>query len=138
MPFIREPIFHDRQGITLAGPITTTSATFVDIPGATITTKDLSQTGFYQAWISLEVENTNNNTTMNFRAITAGVPGSARAVNIGPGGGGDPKSVTIIGDKSGIVASSIIKLQWNTTGGTAQINSLRFLIDGIPDSRVVT
>jgi len=57
--FHPEPIFHDRQDISVDGPITTTSNTFVDIPGAELTTKDLGSTGNYQAWLSASIQQSN-------------------------------------------------------------------------------
>jgi len=137
MPFIREPIFHDRQDIIVEGPITTTSTEFEDIPGAQLITADLSQTGSYQVWLSLSVENSNNNTSITFRIIIGGISGQDRTVDFGPGAGGDPQHATLIGEADDVEADTLIEFQWKVSGGTGTINGLRILIDGIPGSRII-
>lgn len=137
MPLTREPIFHDRQAVNVAGPLTTTSTTFVDVSGATLTTKDLAQTVFYQIWVSIEIQHNNNNSTIDVRIIIDGAPSMSRTISFGPSGADNPQSPTIIGSSTGIDAGSVIQVQWNTPSGTAQINDLEMIIDGVPDSRVI-
>ena len=133
----REPIFHDRQDIIASGPMTTTSTTFVDIPGADFTTKDLGSPGNYQLWLSLGVQQSNNNTSITFRIVVDGVSGQGRTVDFGPGSANNPQHATLIGQSDNIDAGKFIKFQWLVSGGTGQINNLRILLDGIPAIRVV-
>ena len=135
--FIREPIFHDRQAVNISGPITTTSATFVDISGAVLTTKDLGSLGDYVAWISIEAQHTNNNSSISFRLCVDGTPSMTQTVSFGPSSSGNPQNVSFIGDAKGIDADSVLQIQWSTSVGTAQINTLSFVIDGIPEVRVI-
>ena len=137
MPFEREPIFHDRQEVKVTGPLTTMSTTFVDIPGAQFVTGDLSQLGSYQFWMSLSIQQSNNNTAINFRAVIDGVPGDTRTVDFGPNSANDPQHATIIGQKDDVAEGTTIKLQWNVTGGTGQINNLVIMVDGIPNNRII-
>jgi hypothetical protein len=135
--FEREPIFHDRQAVQVAGPITTSSASFVPIPGATLTTKNLGQTGFYQFWVDLEAQHTNNNQTINIRACINGTPSGSRSINFGPNSANEPHSATLIGESANVPAGAVIQLEWSTTAATAQINELILMFDGIPDNRII-
>jgi hypothetical protein len=135
---MREPIFHDRQVVTVAGPLATTSAIYVDIPGAILTTKDLSVTGLYQLWLSMELEHSNNNSTINVRICIDGAPSMGRSIHFGPSSAGNPQSPTLIGEDSGVDSGSVIQVQWNTPSGTATLNDLIMMIDGVPDSRIIT
>lgn len=137
MGFEREPIFHDVQDVRLAGPITTTSSTFVDIPGAVLTTKDLGQLAKYMFWVATEVESTNNNSTIQLRATVDGTPGMSTSISFGPAGGGNPQTISLIGVGDAIESGEVIQLQWNVSVGTAQINSLTLMFDGIPEIRIV-
>ena len=131
---------HDRQDIIVAGPITTTSTTFVDIPGAQITTKDLDEgdeTGNYQVFLSLSLQQSNNNTFVTFRVVINGVPGDGRTVNFGPNTANSPQHATLIGQAEDVIPGTFIKFQWLVGTGTGQINSLRMMMDGVRDSRVV-
>ena len=134
----REPIFHDRQFVVTPNtPITTTSNVFVDVPGATITTKDLGSDGAYIAWISMEVDHSNNNSDIEFRGVLNGTPTDGRTIRFGAGAAGDPQSVEIQGFGFNIPPTSIIKLQWRTSNGTATILDQNMIIDGVPNNRVV-
>jgi len=137
MPLTREPIFHDRQEISVDGPITTTSTTFVNIPGAVLTTRDLSQLARYLFWLSLGVQQTNNNTSITFRAVVNGVPKKERTVDFGPGAANDPQHATLVGQAEDIGPNTLIELQWKVSSGTGQINNLVMLIDGVPEERVI-
>lgn len=128
---------HDRQDIIVDGPITTTSTTFVDIPGAELTTKDLGEAGNYQVWISLGVQQSNNNSSITFRTVIDGVAGEGRSIQFGPNMSNQPQHSTLIGQSDSVIAGKIIKFQWLVSNGTGQINNMRIMIDGIPESRLV-
>jgi len=134
---IKSFVSHDRQEITVEGPITTTSTTFVDVPGVELITANLGQSGSYQVWLSISVQQTSNNSTINFRPLINGVPGNTRSVDFGPGAANDPQHATLIAQRDIIETDSLVKLQWNVNIGTGQINNLVMMIDGIPESRVV-
>ncbi len=133
----REPIFHDRQNIALPGPIITSSITFVPIPNAVITTKDLGGDGIYLGWLSLNIQHSNNNSTVTFQPVINGVNMQERVVNFGPGSAGDPRGRTFIAQSDAVPPGSTILFKWKTSGGTAQINELRMMVDGIPEIRML-
>lgn len=135
--FTREPIFHDRQTIFIAGPIVTTETEFVNIPGAKITTKDLGSPADYQGWMTVSVENTNNNSVVSFRVIIDEVATEDREIRFGPNAANNPQTITLSAEGSDINLGADFQIQWKTSVGTATINDLRIMIDGIPDHRVV-
>lgn len=136
MSLTREPIFHDRQSVEITGPLTTTSATFVDVPGLSITTKDLSQETKYLFIVTVEVSHNANNSSISLRVTVDGSPSTGKAVSFGPNSMNTPQTVTFIG--SGIVAAnSVLQAQWSTPSGTATLNLAQVVIDGIPSSRII-
>lgn len=128
---------HDRQEVEVDGPINTMSTSFVNIPGAELVTVDLGQSGIYLFWLSISVQQSNNNTSITFRALVDGVPGMERTVDFGPNAANDPQHATLIGKSVSISAETLIEIQWKVSGGTGQINDLTMLLDGIPESRIV-
>ncbi len=137
MPFEREPIFHDRQFTASAGSQTTSSPTFVDITGATLTTKDLSQESNYSLMFSFIVSPSVANTTATFRLLVDGVPFSPMGKSLLLKTNNADVSDTFLGFITGISAGEIIKFQWQTDIGVLTLSDFSFLIDGIPDARVI-
>jgi len=130
------PTMHDRQDIIVEGPITTTSTTFVNIPGARLLTGDLGSSGNYQMWLSMSIQQSNNNTSITIRAVLDGVPGEGRNVFFGPGSSNEPQHATLIGQADSIGAGSLIEFQWLVSGGEGQINNLRIMIDGVREDQL--
>lgn len=128
---------HDRQSILVPAPVTTTSTTFVDVPGGELTTADLDGDGIYQFWLSMSVQQSNNNTSVTFRSILAGTPGEERTVQFGPNTANTPQHATLIGQGDDISSGTVIQLQWRVSAGTGQINSLRIMFDGVLATREV-
>jgi len=136
MPFFQEATFHDRQATGSTTPQSTSSTTFIDITGATITTKNLGEPGNYAASTSLLVSNTNNNSTISIRATLDGVPVGVPAtikirtkdLDIG---------YTLLTTISGIESGKVIQLQMATDIGTLTLSEYAISVDGVPDSRVV-
>lgn len=135
---LEPPTMHDRQDIILNGPITTTSTTFVDIPGAQLTTKDLGSEGNYQVWVNVSVQQNTNNSSVTFRALLDGVAGEVLTISFGPAAANNPTIATIIGQNSSISSGSLVEFQWLVSGGEGQINNLTSLIDGIRTDRIIT
>lgn len=134
----RSPIFHDRQVLQVPNlPDTTTSTSFVDIDEALIITKDLGIGGTYIAWVSMSVDQSNNNSMVVFRALVNGNPTDEREVPFGPASAGNPQSVMMQGFGVGVVKDSEVQIQWKTDTGTATLLSMSIIIDGVPDNRVV-
>ena len=136
MPVYQEKIFHDRQIVGSTTPFATTSTSFVDIPGAVITTKDLSQGANYLSSAALLVSGSLNNTTATFRGILDGVPFGAE-VPITLRSKDSDVGYTLLGLSSDVQAGSAIKLQCKTDIGTLTIVEYAISVDGIPQSRVI-
>lgn len=136
MPQYSERIFHDRQIIGSTTPFATSSTSFVDVTGAALVTKDLSQGAAYSSTLSLLAFGSSNNTLATFRGLIDGVPfGSEVPVNLRNKDA--DVGYTILGIISGVSAGSTIKLQCKTDKGTLTLVEYGILIDGIPDSRVI-
>ena len=138
MPFHQEATFHDRQGVDSTVRQDTTSTSFVDVTGATITAKDLGSIGAYLGWVSVLMSASLNNTIAFFRITLNSIPlGTSTQVSL------RNKDLdvgyTIMGDLNGldIVVGDVIQLQMATSSGTLSLIEYSLLIDGVPASRVV-
>ncbi len=136
MPFFQEATFHDRQSEESESPQSTTSITFVDVVGASITAKDLSQDGCYQVVVPILVSSSLNNTTGSFRVTIDGnqignvsnIIIKIKELDVG---------FTFTGTLSGVAAGQVFILQYKTDKGTLTLSEFSFALDGIPSSRVV-
>ena len=136
MPFYHAPISHDRQGIQSNTPQQTSSSDFVDIVGATITTKDLSEAGAYLGWASVLVQNTENNAVAEFRVTFNGVPvGNLAVITLRTKD--QDVGYTFLADIDNVEPGTVIQLQYNTDKGALTIQEFALLMDGIPQSRVI-
>ncbi len=137
MPFYHAPIVHDRQSVESAIPQSTTSNTFVDVIGGTITTKDLGQEGTYQISTPVVVSASLNNTIASFRITLDGNQiGDVSIINI------KIKDFdigfTFTGTLPGTVtADQVMQVQYATDKGTLLLSEFSMTVDGIPASRVV-
>lgn len=135
----REPIFHDRQSIDVVGPITIgAGGSFVNIPGATLTTKDLAQTSDYIVTAVAEIEHTNNNSLIELRIMVNGVAELDKDFFFGPNSAGNPKTIVTVGEAPSVEVGAIVQIQWRTDRDDAVLNDLSIVIDGIPTARLVT
>lgn len=136
MPFFQEATFHDRQSVESAIPQATSSGTFVNVTGATITTKDLSQDGTYQIATPVLVSSSLNNTVGSFRITLDGIQVGdvsditlkIKELDVG---------FTFTGTLPGISAGKIIQLQYLTDKGALTLSEFSVTVDGIPTARVV-
>lgn len=138
MPLHQEATFHDRQSVNSVVLQQTSSSTFSDVTGATITAKDLSQSGDYIGWLSVLMSNNSNNATVSFRVTLNGAPSGNVAtimlrfkdLDVGHMLMSDFGGV-------GISAGDVLQLQYATDIGTLSLASFSILVDGVPTSRVV-
>ena len=136
MPFFQEATFHDRQSVESAIPQSTVSLVFVDVTGATITTKDLSQDGTYQVLTPIVVQASLNNTVASFRITLDGnqigdvsvIELKIKELDVG---------TTFAGTLSGISNNQVLQLQYATDKGTLTLEEFSMTVDGVPTSRVV-
>lgn len=139
MPFSHAPIFHDRQAALGLDIQTTSSSTFSDIIGASITAKDLGEVGSYLGWISLLISNSNNNSDGLFRLLVNGDPVGTFAtitLRVKDLDVGFSLNSNLAGVE--IVAGDVLQVQFATSSGTLTLVEFSLLVDGIPASRVVT
>lgn len=136
MPLYQESIFHDKQDIFDGSLNSTDSDVFVDVPGATLTTKDLSLPANYSVFMSVLVNSTANNTIAVFRALVDGNPfGTERMIFLKVKGLDVGFTFPSIAD--GLEAGQVLQLQFKTSAGTLNLVEYGILIDGIAQSRVV-
>ena len=136
MPIYQEATFHDLQSMESTVPQSTSSGSFVDVVGATITTKDLSQEGTYQIWTPVLVSASQNNTLASFRiTIDGNQIGDVSAISL------KVKDLdtgyTFTGTLSGVESGQILQMQYATDKGTLTLQEFSMAVDGIPSSRVV-
>lgn len=136
----------DFQASSSSTTLQTTSTTFIDIPGLTLTTKDLSGTGTYLFGATGIVEHQGAMEEINFLVLQNGVP-----VTVFTGSGGFPVTsvfantrvtFSVIGVISGVSNGDVFKVQWkqNATAGqnTATLTGRSMTLYGINDSQIVT
>ena len=137
MPFHQEATFHDRQAMFNEDPESTSSTDFVDLPGAELTTKNLSIDGNYTLAMSLLISSSLNNTTASFRLLVDGVPVGPNETIITLKVKDLDIGYTLHGIATSIPRETVLKVQYKTSAGTLTVTEFNILIDGIPQSRVV-
>lgn len=137
MPIYQEATFHDRQSVSSTVSSSTSSTTHVDLPGATLTTKQLGQPGNYLLLLSLLVSSTSNNTIANFRLVVNGVApnpaGSDIILRVKDLDVGYALHLTA----PDVSDQAVLKVQYKTDIGTITVSEYHTSIDGVPCSRVV-
>ena len=138
MPFYHEPIFHDRNSVTNEVPQSTNSSVFVDLVGASITTKDLGEDGNYQSLMPIIVNCTSNNTTISFRVLLDGNPvGSEKHIFVKTKDLDLGYTITSNLGGASLPPNSTIQVQYKTDKGTVEVTGFGIVSDGIPASRVL-
>ena len=137
MEDLREPIFHDRQAVIDQSGTMTSSASFVDIPGATITTVELGQPATYLIWFSVLLSPSVAITLASFRVLVDGVPVAPMARTISLKTVNQDVGFTFMG-KFEMEGSKVIQGQWMTDKGTLTMVEFNIALDGIPSVRVIT
>lgn len=137
MEIYREPIYHDRQVMdSIVSQDTTLINTFEDITDATLTTKDLGQTGNYDIQFFPLISASSSNTTVTFRSLVNGIQnGDDRVVFVKTSG--LDLSFPIVGFLTGVDVGDVIQIQISTDKGVVTISEFELKIDGIPEIRVI-
>lgn len=137
MPFHQEATFHDRQFMANEDTEITSSTDFIDLPGAELTTKNLSIDGNYTLAMSILISGSLNNTIASFRLLIDGVPAAPEETNIILKVKDLDIGYTLHGIATSIPSGTVLKAQYKTNIGTLTVTEFNILIDGIPQSRVV-
>ena len=137
MPFYHSPIMHDRQCVGSEDPHDTTSLTYVDLPGATLTTISLSQPGSYVVTFSALMNVLLNNTTANFRVSIDGVPVDVDGTDVRLKVKELDISYTVSCIAANVPEGAVMQVEYKTDKGTLMVEEYNLTIDGVPQTRVV-
>jgi hypothetical protein len=137
MPFYSEDTYHDVQCLDVVVPQNTASVDFVDITGASLTTKELGQPAIYMVHFSVLIFSSLNNTNAAFDFLVDDVSiiGMGRSIFLKAKDG--DIGYTFFGCAPGLSSDSVLKVQWKTNQGTLTLSEFGILINGIPESRVI-
>ncbi len=127
----------DRQFVSNQIPQNTSSGTFVDVTGATLTTKNLRQDGNYLILLPVSVSASVANTTAQFRILVNGSPISGMPRNLVLKTSNTDVGFTFAVFTDGITDGDVFQVQWLTDKGTLTLNEFDFLMDGIAEELVV-
>ncbi len=131
----REPIFHDRDVVTDLTSKFTSSLTFVNIDGASITTKDLGSESNYIIAFTFLISASTANTTVGFRVLDNGTPSPERPMTIKTSNTDTGRTITA--NFVGVSVGHTYQFQWKTDKGTLEMSEFTISYDGVPDNRVV-
>lgn len=128
---------HDRQFISSKTPVDIDDTTYADIPGCVIETGDLDSLGRYQMWLNTVISTSIANTVVNFRATLNGFPipllfGSMQKNLINR-----DAMYSFLGTMENIKNEDVFRIQCSATQGRVTIKSYYFMIEGVPEDRVV-
>lgn len=137
MPIYQEATFHDRQSMKSSSSNSTLSTDYIDLPGATITTKSLAQDGDYIVFFSVLVSASLNNTKANFRLSIGGVPVDVNGTDLTLKIKDLDVGYSVNGNAPLVPPESVIKVEYKTDKGTIIVTEFGILVDGVPCSRVV-
>jgi len=135
---MKKSISHDRQFIIDQTPQSTSSGTFVDITNATLTTKDLGETGNYTVSFGFLVSPSVALTVASFRLLKNGSPLGISSLMVSLKTLGQDIGVPFKADATGIVDGDVLQVQWFTDKGSITLAQFDFSMDGIPETRVLT
>ena len=127
---------HDRQAIQGTSTLQTTSQTFVDLPGMTLTTKDMGEDGSYLITFAALVLHSDQKKQVFFRLLVDGVEVAVQQLtsnfqNL-------EVSFSFVHQESPTAAGKIVKMEWhNDNKGTASVTNRELVINGVPISSVV-
>lgn len=137
MPTKSEPIFHDRQCAHVAGGAQLVGLQpIAEIPGSSLTTKELGEAAAYEVLVSVEIEGNINSWQATIAILVDNAVVLSRSIQRGGASKDDPAEVTVATCLPNIVSGRIISIGWQTAAGTLTLNDANILIDGIPMRRV--
>jgi len=127
----------DLQSITLTNNVTWNSSVYTDLPGMSLTTKDLDGNGTYKiAFSAVAVTNNNNSNTISFKLQRNGID-VTNQVNDLRQYGSENSTANIICVVNNVSNGDIFKIQWKRTNGTANCTYRSLVIDGNLSSNIV-
>lgn len=135
--------FYDKQSVLLTNTVTTTSESFVDVPGMTLTTNDLDEVGCYILTFNGDYNHDDKSGKLEFRIL---VDGSSVVLSNVCGGHQSDNSkmdpIAIIHLEASIAASIVVKVQWRRNSGdggdSIRLKRRELILLGVPLSQVVS
>ncbi len=130
----------DKQKVLATSTVSTTSTSFVDMPGMSLTTKDLGSTdGCYHIFFSADMKITESSETkFEVRILVAG----STVVTAQMSRGDDDENFSaeaVLHLESGVLNVSEIKVQWRKVSGSALYAKRRELsVLGVPTAQVLS
>lgn len=135
----------DKQKVKLTSEVTTTSGSFVDLPGMFFTTKDLgSVDGCYLIFFSGDLKlSSGSDEKFELRIQVAGstvcTATFSRATGEEEGGSVDFNAEAIVHLESAVLNESEIKVQWRkVTGSTLRAKRRELSVLGVPTGQVLS
>lgn len=133
----RDLIPHDRQAVIDQTAHTTSSLVFVDLPNATLTTKDLGEKGNYLLLFAIIISASVANTTASFRITVDGNPLTPMGRTLVIKTNNADIGVTFTGFGDDVPAGSVLQVEWKTDKGTLTLAEFNFVVDGVEESVVL-
>lgn len=133
---------HDRQMASSETTVSTTSTSYVDLSGMTLTTKNLGGSGTYVISFTANCVNSIRGRTNEYILNIGGSDVSAAYSKFTTArdaeGLGDGGNVSIVWIATGITNGTVIKVRWDSRdSGTAYTTIRRLVIDGILTTNVI-
>lgn len=130
---------HDRQmaAITTSDPFLNPTGSYVDVPGLTISTRNLGETGTYHISFQSSLRAQNGFGSYYFVINVDGSDMEASRVFVNPQNNGSYQSISCTAMVSGIASGKVVKLRCNASGGACLLYRPTLVIDGVPSSQVV-
>lgn len=127
----------DGQIASSAAAPTTASGTYVDMPGITITTKDLGENGHYVTTFDAVFEHSTNNSTVSIILDVDGVEDADSERTVEVSAANALHYIGLQGDISSLASGQIIKVKWKTNAATATVRERTLHVTGFAESNIV-
>ncbi len=136
--------FYDKQSVLLTNTVTTTSESFVDVPGMTLTTNDLDEVGCYILTFNGDYNHDDKSGRLEFQIL---VNGSSVVLSNVCGGhqsdnGEKMDPIAIIHLETSIAAGIVVKVQWRRNSGeggdSIRLKRRELILLGVPQAQVVS
>ena len=131
----------DRQMVSSATVVSTTSTSYIDLSGMSITTKNLGGNGTYVIHFTANGTNVGNSQQVYYRLMIGGVAQTnsvSRITAVTKNGAADEyRTPSISWIASNVPNGTIIKVQWQVSVQTGYTGERRLSVDGVITSAVV-
>jgi hypothetical protein len=131
----------DMQSVEQSLSSTTSSTSFVDVPGFSATTHNLGEVGTYEIEFDCFTSVNTQNASIFYQIVVNGVaePDSIRRVNQYNSNSAALAYMSVATStiKASVASGTVIKVQWRVSSGTATIYSGALRILGVPNTNII-